>query len=192
MCRTNMIMHTIPSNLFHLMNRLKVITLYMSLLTFPTFINAANSTTATQLNGVLIHKIATYLTWQKESNNNLAYCFVGKRSHPVGNFLKTQKEIGRLPSNISIINLDSLSNSRVKDCDLLYVDKDANLENDEFQHISKTTFTLTNSKELLSDGFIVSIELDQNKPLLTLSKSNLKNSNIHIDSRFLSVVNVVK
>lgn len=187
-----MISYISPFNFSTLFKRLSLISLGFSLFTLPTLSNAANANTETQLTGVLIHKIATYLNWNKKSNKELTYCFVGNNSHTVGDFLTSQKNIGRLPYHITLRNFTNLVDSSNAICDLLYVDKSTNWDRQVFNQLAKSTFTITNDKELLAKGFVVSIELDQNKPQLTLSKSNLQKTNIVIDARFLSVVNVVE
>lgn len=162
------------------------------LLLLPLYLMSEENSRSTQLKGVFIHKIASYLKWKSNPNNKIAYCFLGKNSQPVAAFLITQQSLGKLPDKINISNLATLTKDSVEHCDLLYVDKNTQLDQQQLAAIPSNVFTISNDKQWLEYGFIATIELDENKPQLTLSKSNLKSATITIDTRFLSIATVVK
>ncbi|NVK23723.1 MAG: YfiR family protein [Gammaproteobacteria bacterium] len=154
----------------------------------PVFkLSAATPTQEQVVKAALIYKMANYVIW-KEKPQQLTYCFIGESSHPIGDILKKKQKLGKLPPNIDVVNKDSLNEDTGKNCSVIYITNEFRVSSETLDSMSKSVFTITNSKAALNKGFIASIEIHKNKPLLSISKKNLKRSDISVNSRFLSWV----
>ena len=150
----------------------------------------AEATQEQQLKAVLIYRMGSYVTWQNKPLN-ITYCFVGDQSHKIGKVLSDRQKIGKLPDNIKVMNKDSYTSQTAMECSVVYIPDEFEIAKDTLDSISKSVFTITDSSKALNEGFIASIEIHKNKPLLSISKENLKNSNVSVNSRFLSWVKLL-
>lgn len=166
--------------------RLFLLLLSISILALPLRL-AANTDLEAQLKAALIYRMGHYATWNNppEFKN---YCFVGDSVAAVRDILLAKYHQGKLAGNVVINTVNKLVDIERHECQILYVN---DIEQDEWQRmkeLSKSTLTISNDISHLPLGLIASIEIKNRKPQLTVSRGNLKRSNIKIDSRLLKVV----
>lgn len=137
----------------------------------------------------LIYKMGSYLSWipPREQVN---YCFIGEASMPISKVLDDKQARGKLPKPIQVTNYQTLDISSLKSCDVVYAPHSSKMDVASLDTLPTNVFTISNSSKALEHGFIASIELYNKKPLLSISKSNLKNSTVSVNSRFLSYVDL--
>lgn len=137
----------------------------------------------------LIYKMGSYLSWipPREQVN---YCFVGEASMPISKVLGDKQSRGKLPKPIQVTNYQTLDINSLKSCDVVYAPHDNAMSDASLATLPTSVFTISNSSKALELGFIASIELYNKKPLLSISKNNLKNSTVSVNSRFLSYVDL--
>lgn len=137
----------------------------------------------------LIYKMGSYLSWipPREQVN---YCFVGEASMPISKVLGDKQSRGNLPKPIQVTNYPTLDINSLKSCDVIYAPHNNTMNIDSLMTLPANVFTISNSSKALEHGFIASIELYNKKPLLSISKNNLKNSTVSVNSRFLSYVDL--
>ena len=137
----------------------------------------------------LIYKMGSYLSWipPREQVN---YCFIGEASMPISKVLDDKQARGKLPKPIQVTNYQTLDISNLKSCDVVYAPHSNQMDVASLDTLPTNVFTISNSSKALEHGFIASIELYNKKPLLSISKNNLKNSTVSVNSRFLSYVDL--
>lgn len=137
----------------------------------------------------LIYKMGSYLSWipPREQVN---YCFVGESSMPISKVLNDKQSRGNLPKPIQVTNYPTLDINNLKSCDVVYAPHTNTMNMASLDTLPTNVFTISNSSKALEHGFIASIELYNKKPLLSISKNNLKNSTVSVNSRFLSYVDL--
>lgn len=137
----------------------------------------------------LIYKMGSYLSWipPREQVN---YCFIGEASIPISKVLGDKQSRGNLPKPIQVTNYPTLDINSLKSCDVVYAPHSNAMSTDSLVTLPTNVFTISNSSKALEHGFIASIELYNKKPLLSISKNNLKNSTVSVNSRFLSYVDL--
>lgn len=137
----------------------------------------------------LIYKMGSYLSWipPREQVN---YCFIGEDSMPIAKVLGDKQSRGKLPKPIQVTNYQTLNIESLKACDIVYAPHSNAMSEASLQTLPTNVFTISNSSKALEHGFIASIELYNKKPLLSISKNNLKNSTVSVNSRFLSYVDL--
>ena len=137
----------------------------------------------------LIYKMGSYLSWipPREQVN---YCFIGESSMPISKVLGDKQSRGKLPKPIQVTNFQTLDVESLKACDIVYAPHSNTMSVESLETLPTNVFTISNSSKALEHGFIASIELYNKKPLLSISKSNLKNSTVSVNSRFLSYVDL--
>jgi len=140
-----------------------------------------------RLKAALIYKMGLYVTWSN-SPNQVNYCFVGQDSQAVSSILELKFNQGKLPKSVKIINKDSIQDVSNYECQVLFAPVVKSDDDDHYQNLSRATLTIANSSKELKHGLIASIEIVKGKPLLAVSKSNLKRSSIKIDTRLLAAV----
>jgi len=148
----------------------------------------ANTDEENRLKAALIYKMGLYVTWNNEPEK-LNYCFIGKKSEAIASVLKSKFAQGRLPAKVNFLNKASIKDVAKLECQVLFAASAGSSENTKFQEISQSTLTIAGSSNQLKHGLIASIEIKNRKPQLSVSKSNLKRSNIKIDTRLLAAVN---
>lgn len=151
---------------------------------------AAEVTNEQKLKAALIYRMGSYVTW-KDTPQKITYCFIGGESHNIGKVLSDKVKVGKLPDNITVLNKDANSADTIGDCSIVYITEEFNVTKELVDSISRSVFTITNSSSALKQGFIASIEVRKNKHLISISKRNLKNSDISVNSRFLSYVKLM-
>lgn len=137
----------------------------------------------------LIYKMGSYLSWipPREQVN---YCFIGEASMPISKVLGDKQSRGKLPKPIQVTNYQTLDINSLKSCDVVYAPHSSEISQASLETLPTNVFTISNSSKALEHGFIASIELYNKKPLLSISKNNLKNSTVSVNSRFLSYVDL--
>ncbi len=151
--------------------------------------NSEISAKEANFKAALIYKMGSYLSWipPKQQVN---YCFVGEASMPISKVLDQKQSLGELPKPIQVTNFMSLDVSELASCNIIYAPHNKDISVDELQTLPADVFTISNNSKALEKGFIASIELYNKKPLLSISKHNLKNSTVSVNSRFLSYVDL--
>lgn len=137
----------------------------------------------------LIYKMGGYLSW-RQPKDQINYCFVGESSNAISNVLQQRQQQGSLPKPITVTNHAELDATELTACDIVYAPNSDTLATENLKALPDNVFTISNSSRALQQGFIASIELYNKKPLLSISKNNLKNSSVSVNSRFLSYVDL--
>ena len=152
---------------------------------------SANAISAKEANfkAALIYKMASYLSWIPP-REMVTYCFVGDDSKPISQVLEQKQVLGKLPKPIKVSNFSAPQSTDLEGCDVIYAPYIDGSTAQVLTHLPAHVFTISNSTKALDKGFIASIELYNKKPLLSISKSNLKSAKVSINSRFLSYVDL--
>lgn len=137
----------------------------------------------------LIYKMGNYLSWQ-EPKQNVNYCFIGKDSEVIAKVLQQRQSERSLPKPINVSKYENLQAPNITSCDIIYAPDTGDLDAKVLQTLPERIFTISNNSRALDKGFIASIELYNKKPLLSISKNNLKGSSVSVNSRFLSYVDL--
>jgi len=165
----------------------------LTLLSLVSFSSEANtnamSSKEAHFKAALIYKMGSYLSWipPKEQVN---YCFVGEATWSISKILEQKSQLGQLPKPIIVTEHDLLKSNQLTTCDIVYAVNDPQVSETELSALPNSIFTISNNSQALQKGFIASIELYNKKPLLSISKNNLKKSNVSVNSRFLSYVDL--
>lgn len=140
-----------------------------------------------QFKAALIYKMGSYVSWvpPKEIVN---YCFVGEETLDVSSTLQQKQQLGELANPITVSNHTKLEAAKLTNCDIVYARNNQDVNIDLLTGLPSWVFTISDSSQALDKGFIASIELYNKKPLLTISKSNLKKAEVSVNSRLLSYV----
>ncbi|MDO6718328.1 YfiR family protein [Psychrosphaera sp. 1_MG-2023] len=147
----------------------------------------AKTTTPLELKAVLIYKIGAYLR-SRNSPTIKDYCFVGEKGKVLADLLIAMVKSRELQNTINVTTESSLEKFGTRQCHILYV---ADIPKDMEQKLvslSQSTLTIVGDVSQLKKGGIVSIEVQGRKSTLYTSLSNLKNSDIEIHSRLLSIM----
>lgn len=140
-----------------------------------------------QFKAALIYKMGSYVSWvpPKEIIN---YCFVGEETLDLSNILQQKQQLGELANPITVSNHTKLEAEKLTNCDIVYARNSQEVNIELLTGLPSWIFTISDSSQALDKGFIASIELYNKKPLLTISKSNLKKAEVSVNSRLLSYV----
>ena len=135
----------------------------------------------------LIYKMGSLLSWvpPKEVVN---YCFVGEGTLNISNILDQKQRLGELPTPFTVSNHAKIEAASLSNCDIVYAKNTQEINIELLTGLPSWIFTISDSSQALEKGFIASIELYNRKPLLTISKSNLKKAEVSVNSRLLSFV----
>ena len=95
---------------------------------------------------------------------------------------------GKLPKSVSIVNKDSIRDVEKYECQIIFAPVVRANDDELYQSLSQASLTIAANSKELKHGLIASIEIVKGKPVLAVSKSNLKSSNIKIDTRLLAAV----
>lgn len=163
--------------------------LLCGLAAFNTLANVSISAKEANFKAALIYKMGNYLSWNSPKQR-VNYCFVGTDSEVISKVLQQRQSERSLPKPIDVSNHDSLEPEQVNSCDIIYAPNSDNFTPAQLAALPAHVFTISNNSKALAKGFIASIELYNKKPLLSISKNNLKNSTVSVNSRFLSYVDL--
>ena len=143
------------------------------------------------LKAALIYKMGSYITWAIKPAT-ISYCFIGENSSEIGEILLNKQKNRQFPVPINVfIKTSNKKHEDIESCHLVYISGEEELNKTELEEISRSAFTITSTSKNLPKGFIASLEIQNNKPLLSISKNNLKRSSISVNSRFLSHINLL-
>lgn len=153
--------------------------------------SSENNPNFVKLKAALIFKIGNYINWKsKFSKKN--YCFVGEKGNRISHILNEMLDNGKIPKSIEISHHDSINDIKLYQCQILYIDDIQQDEELHLKQLSEATLTIVDNVTQLSQGGIISIEIDRRGPKLYASLRHLKNSNIEIHSRLLSTMTLIK
>lgn len=140
-----------------------------------------------QFKAALIYKMGSYVSWvpPKEVTN---YCFIGEGTLTISNILAQKQRLGELPKPFTVSNHSKMEAASLTNCDIIYAQNTQEINLELLTGLPSWIFTISDSSQALQKGFIASIELYNRKPLLTISKSNLKKAEVSVNSRLLSFV----
>lgn len=164
------------------------------LLLVPLFLNlvfsksvAAQTASPLELKAVLIYKMGFYI----KGNNSPSiknYCFVGEKGKVISEVLIRMAKARQLQKTINITNEPTIDKFDRHQCQVLYTADIPNNMEQKLVSLSRSTLTIVDNASQLKQGAIVSIEIQGKKSTLYTSLSNLKNSDIEIHSRLLSIM----
>ena len=147
----------------------------------------ADSDVENRLKAALIYKMGLYVTWSN-TPSQVNYCFIGQDSQGVSEILELKFNQGKLPKSVSIVNKDSIRDVEKYECQIIFAPVVRANDDELYQSLSQASLTIAANSKELKHGLIASIEIVKGKPVLAVSKSNLKSSNIKIDTRLLAAV----
>lgn len=150
----------------------------------------AKSATPNEIKAALIFKMGMFVNW-KNPPPVKNYCFVGELGNTLGQILTHRAKEGKLPVPINITLEATLDKIERYQCQVLFIYSIDESQREKMQSLSQSTLTLVGNASELKNGGIVSIEIENRRPRLYASKSNLKNSNIEIHSRLLSTMTLL-
>ena len=165
----------------------RIIFLYIFILLWPPSQAMANTNEESRLKAALIYKMGLFVTWNN-APEQLNYCFIGKKSEAIANVLKAKFAQGRLPARVNFLNKASIEEVAKLECQVLFSTSVKSSESEKYEEISQSTLTIANSSLQLKHGLIASIEIKSRRPQLSLSRANLKRSNIKIDTQLLAMM----
>lgn len=163
--------------------------LALSSFTLAAPASAALSVKEANFKAALIYKMTSYINWLPPKEK-VSYCFVGADSLAISSVLEQKRSRGQLQKSIDVSHYQQAQIGDLVGCDVIYAPHSKGLEQAVLTQLPTNVFTISNNTKALDQGFIASIELYNNKPLLTISKNNLKNANVSLNSRVLSYVDL--
>lgn len=140
-----------------------------------------------QVKAALLYKIGPYVSWDYDPST-INYCFVGSSAHGIANVLLEKQKTGKLPGNMSITKLDSITEIKQFQCQVLYTQKSLGFDKETFAKLSQTALTIADGTSSFELGVIASIEIKKRRPKISISQQNLKLSGIRLDARLLSII----
>ena len=161
----------------------------LTLTTLSSYAETPISAKEANFKAALIYKMGNYLSWQTPKQR-VNYCFIGEDSKVIAKVLQQRQSERSLPKAIDVTNYSEWQAQDIMSCDIVYAPDTDSLDNALLQSLPDHIFTISNNSRALEKGFIASIELYNKKPLLSISKNNLKNSSVSVNSRFLSYVDL--